>query len=191
MSLRVENDYQHLITTLALGAIIVIVVSIANLAEDFSKHEVVPVAERTVLKNPYTEPQGHAREARLAEADMRFNQAVMMLHAKQYDMAVKALHRVLELTPTMPEAHSNMGYALLGSGNYKAAYDFFSTAVELRSMFDNAYYGMALALEGLHEYEGAIGAMRTYLHLTSDPNFRAKAEDYIAKWREIVDARRE
>ncbi len=182
-----QGDYQHLITVCALAAVTTIVVSISNLTANFSDQPLVSVADRKLPVNPYSEPQGHAREVRLAEADARFQQAVMMLHAKRFDMAVKALHRVLELTPLLPEAHSNMGYALLGTGEYKIAYDFFSTAVELRSMFDNAYYGMALALEGLGEYEGAIGAMRTYLHLTADPNYRAKAESYIEGWRQKLD----
>ncbi len=182
-----QNDYQHLITVCAVAAIATIVVSLGNLTADFSNQSVVPVAERQLPTNPYFEPQSHARELRIAEADARFQQAVMMLHAKRYDMAIKALHRVLELTPLLPEAHSNMGYALLGTGEYKIAYDFFSTAVELRSMFDNAYYGMALALEGLGEYEGAIGAMRTYLHLTADASYRTKAETYIADWRLKLD----
>ena len=184
-----HEDFQHLITTTAMAALLVIVVSVSNLADDFSLRPLIPVADREVAANPYTQPQGHAREARLEEADARFNQAVMMLHAKRYDMAVKALHRVLELTPLMPEAHSNMGYALLGTGEYKIAYDFFSTAVELRSMFPNAYYGMALALEGLGEYEGAVGAMRTYLHLTTEQNYRDKAEAYMADWRALIEKR--
>ncbi len=182
-----QSDYQHLITVCAIAAITTIVMSISNLSTDFSDRSLVPVAERKLPTNPYFEPQSHARELRIAEADARFQQAVMMLHAKRYDMAIKALHRVLELTPLLPEAHSNMGYALLGTGEYKIAYDFFSTAVELRGMFDNAYYGMALALEGLGEYEGAIGAMRTYLHLTADTSYRTKAETYIADWRLKLD----
>lgn len=187
MSVVRESDYQHLITTTVLAVVITILASVSNLADDFAKRPLIAVADRHQSANPYTSPQGHARELRLAEADARFQQAVMMLHAKRYDMAVKALHRVLELTPLMPEAHSNMGYALLGTGEYKIAYDFFSTAVELRSMFVNAYYGMALSLEGLNEYEGAIGAMRTYLHLATEPQYRAKAEDYIARWRRELE----
>ena len=37
-----------------------------------------------------------------------------MLHAKQYEHALHAFHRVLELDPAMPEAHVNAGFALLG-----------------------------------------------------------------------------
>jgi len=187
MSVTRESDYQHLITITVLAVVITILMSVSNLASDFEKRPLVVSSERPSFANPYTSPQGHARELRLAEADARFQQAVMMLHAKRYDMAVKALHRVLELTPVMPEAHSNMGYALLGTGEYKIAYDFFSTAVELRSMFDSAYYGMALSLEGLKEYEGAIGAMRTYLHLTTEEHYHAKAEEYIVEWRRQVE----
>ncbi len=183
MSKRGSSDFEYVVTAAALAAVLVIIVSISNLSDDFSARPLLTVTDREVVLDPYQLTQRHARESRLSEVDQRFQQAVMMLHAKRYDMAIKALHRVLELAPVMPEAHSNMGYALLGSGEYKIAYDFFSTAVELRSMFDTAYYGMGLSLEGLNEYEGAIGAMRTYLHLAGDPQFREKAEKYIGEWR--------
>src|SRR3990172_6430112 len=51
------------------------------------------------------DPAGHASQYGQKEIDTRFLQAVAMLHAKQYDNAVTALHRVLRLAPRMPEAH--------------------------------------------------------------------------------------
>ncbi len=125
----------------------------------------------------------HARQPLPAEVEERFHQAVLMLHAKQYDYAVAALHRVLELAPTLPEAHVNMGFALLGQEAFKAAHDFFQSALALRPMQVNAYYGLGAALEGLSDREGAIGAMRTYLHLAAeDDPYRRKAEAALWEW---------
>lgn len=129
------------------------------------------------------DPEGHARERRAAEVKARFEQAVVMLHAREHDHAVAALHRVLELAPTMPEAHVNMGYALLGLGQARAARDFFNGAIELRTTQANAYYGLALALEADRDLRGALGAMRTFLHLSrADDPHRSKARAALWEW---------
>lgn len=117
------------------------------------------------------------------EVHQRFQQGVMMLHAKQHEHALTAFHRVLELAPEMPEAHVNMGYALLGLQRYDAARQFFEGAIELRKDQLNAYYGLAVALEALRDLPAAIGAMRTYAHLAKpDDPFRRKAEAAIWEW---------
>ena len=106
----------------------------------------------------------HQQQMREAELQQRFEQAVVMLHARQYEHAVTALHRVLELAPRMPEAHVNMGYALVGLQQHEAARGFFEAAIELRPQQANAYYGLALVAEQQQDWETALGAMRTYLH---------------------------
>lgn len=117
------------------------------------------------------------------EVHQRFQQGVMMLHAKQHEHALTAFHRVLELAPEMPEAHVNMGFALLGLHRYDTAKQFFEGAIELRKNQLNAYYGLAVALEGLRDMPAAIGAMRTYAHLAKpDDPFRRKAEAAIWEW---------
>lgn len=133
--------------------------------------------------NPARDPVLHARQARAAEIDARFKQAVAMLHAKQYEHAATALHRVLELAPGLPEAHVNMGFALIGLKRYSAARDFFEAAIDLRPAQVNAYYGLAVALEGLNDLEGALGAMRSYIHRSrpDDPYVR-KARAALWEW---------
>lgn len=128
-------------------------------------HEAAPVA-----------PHDEVRE--------RFDQAVLMLHAKQYEHAVTALHRVLELAPRLPEAHVNMGYALLGLGRADAARDFFETATALRPEQANAYYGLALAHERSGDLPLAIGAMRTYLHRAKggDEAHQRRARAALWEW---------
>lgn len=125
--------------------------------------------------------QDHARQKQKEEIGKRFQEGVMMLHAKQYEHALTAFHRVLQLDPKMPEAHVNAGYALLGMGNYRAAADFFDTATTLRPNQLNAYYGLGEALQAMGDKQGALQAMETYLHRSpaEDP-FRRKAE--AATW---------
>lgn len=142
-----------------------------------------PVAEAEPLIDAQADPKGHARQYRERQLDERFQQAVAMLHARQYDFAITALHRVIELAPKMPEAYVNMGYALIGKQDYQAAADFFSAAIELKPYQANAYWGLAVALEQLEDLEGAMGAMRTFIHL-SPPNdpFLRKARSALWEW---------
>jgi Flp pilus assembly protein TadD len=117
------------------------------------------------------------------ELAMRFREAVFMLHARNYDYAVTALHRVLELAPRLPEAHVNMGFALLGLERYAAARDFFQGAIELRPQQVNAYWGLATSREALCDLAGATGAMRSYVHLTgADDPFLPKARAALWEW---------
>lgn len=144
-----------------------------------------------VPADPNSAPQQHAKQAREAELKARFEQAVAMLHAKQYDYAIKSLHRVLELAPKMPEAHVNMGYALLGKQEFQAAADFFNTATELKPQQANAYYGLAIAYEGQQELELALGAMRSYIHLSQpDDPYLARARAALWEWEEMLKLQR-
>ena len=119
----------------------------------------------------------HANVKAREEIQRRFNEGVIMLHAKRYDHALTAFHRVLEINPKMPEAHVNIGYALLGLGKPKAAADFFDTATVLRPDQINAYFGLGEALSQLGDKLGALQSMETYLHRAAkDDPYRVKAE---------------
>jgi tetratricopeptide (TPR) repeat protein len=127
----------------------------------------------------------HQQQMQQRELQQRFEQAVVMLHAKQYDHAVTALHRVLQLAPRLPEAHVNMGYALIGLEQYDAARGFFEAALELNPRQANAYYGLALTDEARQDYEGALGAMRTFLHFAkADDPYRIRARSALWEWEE-------
>ncbi|MBI5752284.1 MAG: tetratricopeptide repeat protein [Hydrogenophilales bacterium] len=142
-----------------------------------------PAAVSALPADPNRDPALHARQARSVEIDVRFKQAAAMLHAQQYEHAATALHRVLELAPGMPEAHVNMGFAMIGVKRYAAARDFFEAALNLRPAQLNAYYGLAEALEGLNDLEGALGAMRSYIHRSSpDEPYVRKARAAIWEW---------
>ena len=132
----------------------------------------------------------HATQMRAEEIKKRFGQSVTLLNSRQFEAAVTQLHRVLELAPQMPEAHVNMGFAMIGTHQYAAARDFFVAAIELNVSQLNAYYGLGIALEGLNDQPGAIGAMQTYVHLSKpDDPFRVKAETTLRKLRESLRVR--
>lgn len=162
---------------------VLLLLGIVGLLADLSRAPELATLEskhKTARIDPDLDPRGHASAARDQQIAQRFQEAVVMLHARQYDYAITALHRVIELAPRMPEAYVNMGYALLGLKQYKAAGDFFNTAIELRPYQGNAYWGLAVALEGMGDLPGAVGAMRTYIHLApSDP----AAQDYARRAR--------
>ena len=133
-------------------------------------------------------PGSHAEQKAREELDRRFSEGVLMLHAKQYEHALTAFHRVLELDPRMPEAHVNAGYALLGMERFQAAADFFDTATNLRPNQLNAYYGLGEALMAMGDRQGALQAMETYLHRSpSDDPFRRKAEAAIWELRAAAE----
>ncbi|MBL8289079.1 MAG: hypothetical protein JNL85_13935 [Rubrivivax sp.] len=119
-----------------------------------------------------------------AEVKRRFDEAVVMLHAGQHEHALVALHRVLALAPTMPEAHVNMGFALLGLNRAQQARDFFDSAIALQPQQANAYYGLALAWEAAGDLAMATGAMRSYLHLARDerPQHLRRARAALWEW---------
>lgn len=140
-------------------------VLLAGLALD--RHEAPPPTPANAPAAP------HERDVRRG-----FNAAVVMLHAKQYEHAATALHRVLQLAPTMPEAHVNMGFALLGLRRVREARGFFESATALRPEQANAYYGLALAAEAEGDFAQATGATRSYLHLA-----RGESEAHLARAR--------
>ena len=101
-------------------------------------------------------------------AHQSFQQGVAMLQAGEFDYAVTALHEVLAIYPALPEAHVNMGFALLGAGEPGAAADFFDTATDLRPSLHNAYYGLALAERENGNDKAALAAMQAYTHLAAE-----------------------
>jgi cytochrome c oxidase subunit I len=125
----------------------------------------------------------HVAQKRKEEIGLRFAQGVTLLNQKQYQAAANQWHRVVALAPRMPEAYVNMGFAMIGMKRYSVARDFFNVAIDLNRNQRNAYFGLGVALEGMGDMGGALGAMRSYVHLSQpdDPYLR-KANAAIWEW---------
>lgn len=165
-----------ILATLVLGAVLAFEPSGGDRSppKRLAFADVLPLQPR----NPTTDA------ATLKEVQTRFEQGVAMLHMRQYEYALTAFHQVLALSPELPEAHVNMGFALIGLQQWKHAHDFFQSAIELRKDQINAYYGLAITLDALGDRAGAMGAMQTYLHRApADDPFRARAESALWEWR--------
>ena len=97
--------------------------------------------------------------------------------------AATALQRVITLAPRLPEAHVNLGFAWLGLHDAAQAQRAFEAAIDLRTDQANAYYGLAMALEQRGDLPGALGAMRSYLHLSrADDGYRTRARAALWEW---------
>lgn len=126
-----------------------------------------------------------AQKQRKEEIDRLFFQGVALLNARKYEAASSEFQHVRDLAPLMPEAHANLGFSLLGSQRYQMAKVSFEAAIEVRRDQLNAYFGLAMAQEGLRDLRGALGAMRTYVHLSkADDPYVRKANAAIWEWEE-------
>jgi tetratricopeptide (TPR) repeat protein len=127
-----------------------------------------------------------------AELRRQFEAAVTLLNSQQHAQAASALHRVIELAPRLPEAHVNLGFAMLGLQRPALARSAFENALALKADQANAYYGLALAHESLGDLELALGAMRSYLHLghTENEAHLRRARAAVWEWQSQIAARR-
>jgi Tfp pilus assembly protein PilF len=130
----VRQDFEALAVILSVAMVVAIVSLASNL-----------MTAMPVTSAISTGPHFSDKERRV---DERFQQAIGLLHAKQYDYAITALDSVLDMAPGMPEAYVNMGYAFIGLEEFGPARGAFEKAIDLKVDQVNAYYGLAIAFEG-------------------------------------------
>ncbi|MFQ5488024.1 MAG: tetratricopeptide repeat protein [Gammaproteobacteria bacterium] len=179
--------HESTISALSLTAVGVVALAVVMLLLDseldYRPLQVSRVQQAVTWPAQSRPPEGQQDDARMAEIRLRFQQAVMMLHAGRYEHAATALHRVLALSPRLTAAHVNMGYAMLGLKRLPEAESFFRTAIDLDPYQGNAYWGLAEVFEQRGDLEAALGAMRTYIHLAppGDPYVR-RARAALWEW---------
>ena len=112
-----------------------------------------------------------------------FSAAVVHMQQGRYQQALDLWHKALLLAPDIPEIKVNMGFSLYELGEYATARDAFIDAMEQNAYQANAYYGLAITSEKLGDLEGALGAMRSYLHLAAaDDRFKRRARSALWEW---------
>lgn len=115
--------------------------------------------------------------------DDAFRAGLRALQSGQVAEAARAFESAAQIDPRSPEAQVNLGFAYLMANRTREAVDSFSRAVDLRPGQVNAYYGLAEALEQAGDLPAAIGAMRTFIHLTDDDDpFKRRAMAAVWEW---------
>lgn len=119
------------------------------------------------------------------DLEQLFATAVRHMQQRQYQQALNLWHRALLTAPDIPEIKVNMGFSLYELGEYATARDFFINAMEQNKYQANAYYGLAITSEKMGDLEGALGAMRSYIHLAAggqDEKFVRLARSALWEW---------
>ena len=114
-----------------------------------------------------------------------FQTAVAQMEARDYEKALASWHRALLLDDGIVEVKVNMGFTLFELGNHIQARDFFIAALEQNAYQANAYYGLAIVSEKMGDLEGALGAMRSFIHLAGDEQdekFIRRARSALWEW---------
>ena len=111
-------------------------------------------------------------------------QSESLIGAGKYDDAIRALNQVQPLAANSALAYRQLGRALLGKKDYATARDFLAKAIDLDPTLAEAYFDHAAASEGLGDLEGALGGMRSFLHLVknADPYRLPVAQARSAIW---------
>lgn len=113
------------------------------------------------------------RQGRLAEADSCCGEVLeadprhfpayhlrglMALERDDLDRGIALIEQALTLNPNQPEAHSNIGNALLARGRASEALERFDRALRLKSDFLGALFNRGNALMALGRFQQAVGS---------------------------------
>ncbi len=130
------------------------------------------------------DPGKSVERAREAEFQQLLAEAESLLDAKEFGAAVEPLSRAMSLYPGAPFPYVNMGYAQLGLGNLAHAERAFMLAIDIKPNEARAYFGLGIVYDRTKDFAAATGAMRSFLHLTteSDPYSPAVTRARSALW---------
>jgi tetratricopeptide (TPR) repeat protein len=92
----------------------------------------------------------------------------LLAFLKHDDEAIEALNRGLDIAPMMPQLSVQLGYVLLGRGEYAQAKAAFTRALAIAAGAPPALLGMARAHQGAGENAAAAEYYRRYL--AGEPN---------------------
>ncbi len=150
--------------------------------------DIETVPEPAAISPPApTTPPASQTEVDDAHFEALFARGIAGLRAGKPDQAAAAFEAAQILNPRVPALHANLGFARLALGKINAAIESFETSTNLRPAQANAYFGLAEAWEKQGDLEQALGAMRTFVHLTpEDDPFRRRAFSAIWEWEQAL-----
>lgn len=145
---------------------------------DFSQQASKPTYQ-TVIDTKSVVPRN-------SELDQAFKNAVILMQNNHYEQSLPFWHKVLRINNSLPEVHANLGFVMLKLKRFEEADKSFNVALELKADQANAYWGLAEVYEAKKMLPEAIGAMRTYLHLSDNEDFKTKARSAMWEWQQFL-----
>jgi len=91
-------------------------------------------------------------------SDIFFAKGFVLGELKEYDQAIEANQKALEINPKHDKAYNNMGRAYDRKGEYDQAIEAYQKAVEINPKKDGAYNNMGIAYGNKKEYDKEIEA---------------------------------
>ncbi|WXU00459.1 MAG: Photosystem I assembly protein Ycf3 [Catillopecten margaritatus gill symbiont] len=86
----------------------------------------------------------------------------------QYQEAIDAYKKAIEIKPDEDRAYNNMGIAYGKLGQYQEAIDAYKKAIEIKPDKDEAYYNMGIAHDKLGQHQEAIDAYKKAIEIKPD-----------------------
>ena len=96
------------------------------------------------------------------------------IQTKEYDKAIDAYRKALEMNPNYADAHNSLGSALYGKMMYAEAIREFEKTIALQPKDFRAYYNAALANEKLNQSKEAAAAYRKFIEYVPTFGFEDK-----------------
>jgi tetratricopeptide (TPR) repeat protein len=152
----------------------------------FSDLRAAPASRGEVSELDYRDPAKAEAGAGDRQARAVLRAAAQSIRTRQYDQAIAMLNRQQALVQPYAQAYLLIARALEGKRDYQTARDFYNAAADRDPYLADAYWGFATSSEQLNDLEGAIGGMRSFLHVEGgDGPYRlrvARARAAIWEW---------
>ena len=112
------------------------------------------IGEMSILAQPTPETDLKKSDSGDATEQLRSTNVLLMLG--QWDKAVDAYSKIIELDPQNAAAYNNRGVVKANLGQYKEAIADFDATIHIDPQYADAYYNRGSAKDSLDRYEAAI-----------------------------------
>ncbi|MEM9540714.1 MAG: tetratricopeptide repeat protein [Cyanobacteria bacterium P01_E01_bin.42] len=134
----------------------------SNDPQEIVRELVRQINQRQIARPPTTTPTVGD------DAEAAFTQGVQLYEAGDFESAIAAWDKAIEIKPDYHQAWGNRGLGLKNLGRYEEAIASYDRALALKADFHKAWYNRGLALDELGRYEEAVIAYERVLELKPD-----------------------
>jgi tetratricopeptide (TPR) repeat protein len=94
------------------------------------------------------------------DAEQYFKHGVSLYEAGQYQQAIDAYKKAVQLNPGSADANYNLGMAYSSLGQYKEAIEAYKRAIHIKPDYEAVYYNLGHAYSNLKQYDNSVKAFR-------------------------------